>query len=61
MHMKKKDDGDQTILDWVKYKRVAEKNEKVHKGSSKDKHFLLPYDGKTTLIGTRWMIAYWLL
>ena len=42
MFKKKKADGDQSILDWARYKRAAEKNEKGNKGSSKDKHFLLP-------------------
>ena len=49
MFKKKKVDGDQSILDWARYKRAVEKNEKGNKGSSKDKHFLLPYDGETKI------------
>mmetsp|Transcript_27312 Transcript_27312/g.56944 ORF Transcript_27312/g.56944 Transcript_27312/m.56944 type:complete len:199 (+) Transcript_27312:429-1025(+) len=49
MFKKKKEDRDQSIIEWIKYKRAAEKNKTGNKGSSKDKHFLLPYDRETKI------------
>jgi len=62
MFKKKKEDGDQPILDWMKYKRVAEIMRKGTKDPVRISTSCYPTMGRQKSIGTMWMIiACWLL
>jgi len=39
----------QTMLDWVRYKNSCQLNEEGRKGSTKGKHFLMPYCSDTEI------------
>ena len=41
--LSKKEANTQTMLDWVRYKNSCQMNKEGKKGSTKDKHILMPF------------------